>query len=115
MKNICSAPIVSVDYLEKERTRLDKVVLVGGGFDVLHEGHIRHLQKAKSLGNILIVHITGDKRIKEKKGPERPVFPELRRAAVISTIKFVDYVFVYNGRHYDQKIIDKLKPDILFF
>lgn len=115
MKNICLAPIVSLDFLAKERPKMDKVVLAGGGFDILHEGHIHHLQRAKSLGNILIVHITGDKRIKEKKGEKRPIFNERKRALVVSSLKFVDYVFIYDGRHYDKEVIEKIKPDILFF
>lgn len=115
MKNSLLAPIISLNSLSLERNKLDRVVLVGGGFDIIHEGHVRHLQKAKSLGNNLIVHITSDERIKEKKGPGRPIFQDKKRALVISAIKFVDYVFIYNGKHYDQEVIDKLKPDVLFF
>jgi len=115
MKNLFTAPVVALDFLEKERNKMDKVVLAGGGFDILHEGHIRHLQKAKSLGNILIVHITGDERMTEKKGFGRPIFKEDHRALVVSSIRFVDYVFIFNGRHFDQKVVDAIKPDIIFF
>ena len=107
--------IVSLDFFKKNRKKLKKVVLVGGAFDVIHPGHITHLKEAKSLGNTLVVHITGDKRVKEKKGPGRPVFGEKQRAQVVSAIRSVDYVFTYDGRHFDQKVIDAIKPDVIFF
>ncbi len=107
--------IVSLSKLSKLRRRFEKTVLAGGVFDILHPGHIAHLIKAKSLGKTLIVHITGDKRVREKKGVGRPITPEKYRALIISSLRFVDFVFIYNGKHYDQKIIDTLRPDILFF
>jgi len=91
-----------------------KIVLAGGGFDLIHPGHIKQLQWAKSLGDILVVHITGDKRYFEKRN-HKPIFTERERATTIGTMKPVDHVFTYNGRHYDKKILDALAPDILVF
>lgn len=107
--------VVSLNFFAKNRKKLGKLVLVGGAFDIIHIGHVHHLKKAKSLGDALAVHITSDAKIREKKGPSRPVFGEKTRAEIVSAISFVDYVFIYNGRHYDQKAIDKIGPDILFF
>lgn len=107
--------VVSLNYFKKNRKKLKKVVLIGGAFDILHAGHIHHFKKAKSLGDTLVVHITSDRRVREKKGRGRPIFGENQRAEVVSAIRFVDFVFVYDGRHYDQEVIDKVKPDILFF
>lgn len=91
-----------------------KVVLVGGAFDILHTGHIAHLRQAKSKGEILIVHITGDKRLQEKK-KRKPFFSARERAILVSALEDVDYVFVYDGRHYDQHVIDAVRPDVIFF
>lgn len=107
--------IVSLNFLQKHRKKFKKLILVGGAFDVIHAGHIRHLKEAKLLGDTLVVQITGDKRVREKKGPGRPFFTEKKRAEIVSAIRFVDYVFINDGRHYDQKILDKIKPDVLFF
>ncbi|KKP31824.1 MAG: RfaeE domain II [Parcubacteria group bacterium GW2011_GWC2_32_10] len=101
-------PLVSLNFFRKNKEKLKKIVLIGGAFDILHVGHINHLKT-------LVVHITSDKRVREKKGPERPIFSVRQRALLVSAIKFVDYVFIYNGRHYDEKIIKIIKPNIIFF
>lgn len=92
----------------------NRVVLVGGAFDVLHQGHIAHLADAKSRGDVLVVHITGDQRLREKKGRE-PIFSAKERALIISALACVDHVFIYEGRHYDQRILETVRPTILYF
>ncbi len=91
-----------------------KIVLAGGGFDLIHPGHVKQLLWAKSLGDILVVHITGGKRYVEKRN-RKAIFTERERATTIGTMKPVDHVFTYNGRHYDKKILDAFAPDILVF
>ncbi|MBI2054424.1 MAG: adenylyltransferase/cytidyltransferase family protein [Candidatus Staskawiczbacteria bacterium] len=108
-------PLVSLNFFTKNRDNLKKIVLVGGAFDIVHIGHVNHLKKAKSMGDTLVVHITSDKRVREKKGPGRPIFSVRQRALLVSSIRFVDYVFIYNGRHYDPQVIKKIRPDIIFF
>ena len=107
--------LLALKNLSKKRNKFRNVGLTGGAFDILHEGHITFLENAKSHCQYLIVHITGNKRVKEKKGFNRPILDEKTRARIISSLRFVDSVFIYNGRHYDQKIISELRPDILFF
>jgi len=70
-----------------------KKVLAGGAFDVFHYGHLCFLKWAKSLGDYLIVQVVSDKRIKYKKGENRPVYPEKERIAIIKAIKYVDEVY----------------------
>ena len=72
--------------------RTKSAILCHGVFDMLHPGHIIHLQKAKSLADILIVSITADKFV--NKGPGRPVFSEIERARVLSALKIVDFVLI---------------------
>lgn len=107
--------ISTLQQLGAMRKKLGRVVLAGGAFDIIHGGHIEHLKKAKLLGDTLVVHIVGNKRVREKKGSHKPLLDENERAFIVSAIKFVDHVFIYNGRHYDQIVIDTIRPDVLFF
>ncbi|MFA6973724.1 MAG: adenylyltransferase/cytidyltransferase family protein [Parcubacteria group bacterium] len=107
------APVISLKKFLDMSFKGKKVVLMGGAFDIIHAGHIDQINQAKKLGDILVVHITGDKRFAEKK-KRRPVFSAKERANTIASIKGVDYVFIYDGRHYDQKILDIIRPAIIF-
>lgn len=109
-----SAPIIKLSDFKNMKVFGKKTVLVGGAFDIIHIGHIRHLRQAKSKGDILVVQITGDKRYTEKRGYP-PLISQKDRAKIISAIRFVDYVFISNKPHFDQKIVDSINPDILFF
>ena len=76
--------------LLKQKKR--KIVLSHGVFDFIHIGHIKHFQKAKEFGDILIVSITTDKNV--KKGPGKPLFNHKLRAQFLSSIKIIDYIFI---------------------
>lgn len=88
-------------------------VLVGGTYDILHIGHKRYLEECKKLGNTLIVHIVGDQRVKERKGTHRPINNEQDRAELVSNLKSVDDVFIYDGCTYSDEIIKTIRPDTL--
>ena len=93
MKNkIQSLPYIS-SILKKARIN-KKIILSHGVFDLLHAGHIKHLEKAKSLGDVLIVSITSDNHV--NKGPGRPIFNERIRAESLGAIGVVDYVVINN-------------------
>lgn len=77
------------------RSNGKKLVLCHGVFDLLHPGHLRHLQQAKKLGDLLMVTVTADRFV--SKGPGRPVFPESLRAESLAALSSVDYVAVYHG------------------
>ncbi|MDR1244242.1 MAG: adenylyltransferase/cytidyltransferase family protein [Endomicrobium sp.] len=89
-----------------------KVVFTNGCFDLLHLGHTSLFNKAKSLGDILIVAINSDKSLNCLKGPKRPLVNQKDRAKVILTLKPVDYVVVF-GEQTPKKILSQLRPDIL--
>ncbi len=86
-----------------------KIVLCHGVFDLLHIGHLKHFQKAKSFGDILIVSLTKDKNI--NKGVGRPYFNESLRAEFITSLSIVDYVHLAEGID-ALDIIKKIKPDV---
>jgi len=72
-----------------------KIVWTNGCFDLLHEGHVRYLKKAKEKGNYLIVGVNSDASIRQIKGPGRPVRPENARAEILASIEFVDAVIIF--------------------
>jgi D-glycero-beta-D-manno-heptose 1-phosphate adenylyltransferase len=97
----------------------EKVVLTSGPFDLLHVGHLRYLNAVKSLGDIVVVMMSGDDRIKARKGPKRPIIPENDRAQMLDALKVVDYVFIDPATSLPEdidpvhaEIVAELQPDI---
>lgn len=93
-----------------------KTVLVGGCFDFLHPGHIIFLEKAKRVGECLIVLLENDEKIKRTKGIDRPVYNQRERAKRLANLTMVDYVimlpFMNTEKQYD-KLIQKIKPGVI--
>ena len=79
-----------IKFLKKNKNK--KTVLCHGVFDLVHYGHLKHFKSAKKYGNILIVSITKDKFI--KKGFNRPLFNEIKRAEYLSEIEAIDFVYI---------------------
>lgn len=89
-----------------------KVVFTNGCFDLLHVGHIRYLQEAKSLGDLLVVGLNTDASVSKLKGPSRPVQHELDRAEIMAALGCVDFVTLF-GEETPQALIETVKPDVL--
>lgn len=108
--------IVSLPKLKRIVVKLKKqkkkIVFTNGCFDIIHAGHIKVLRKAKSLGNILIVGLNTDFSVRRLKGENRPVNNQKERAIVLDSLKFVDYVVLFN-EDTPIKVIQQLNPDIL--
>ena len=94
------------------RRRGERVVFTNGCFDLLHVGHTRLLEKAKRLGDVLIVALNSDRSVRRLKGPRRPVNPEKARAEVLSALAAVDFVVFFSERT-PETLIRKIRPDIL--
>ena len=71
------------------------VVFTNGCFDILHIGHVRYLQDARALGDVLVVGLNSDDSVKRLKGPERPVVNELDRAEILAALECVDYLCIF--------------------
>ncbi len=89
-----------------------KVVFTNGCFDIIHAGHIDYLNKAKALGDVLIVGLNTDDSVKSLKGDKRPIINQDERAKIISNLKPVDYV-VFFDEDTPAELINELIPDIL--
>ena len=89
-----------------------KIVFTNGCFDILHVGHKRYLQKAATLGDMLIVGVNSDDSVRRLKGPERPINPEQDRAEMLSALGFVTYVVIF-GEDTPYELIKQIQPDVL--
>jgi rfaE bifunctional protein nucleotidyltransferase chain/domain len=89
-----------------------KIVFTNGCFDLLHPGHIRLLEQAKSLGDKLIVGINSDSSVRKNKGANRPVISEDERAEILAALDAVDYVVIFNEPT-PRELITAILPDIL--
>ena len=88
-------------------------IFVNGTFDILHPGHIQLLNYAKSLGDSLTVGIDSDRRVREKKGPTRPVNSVGDRAYMLQNLKAVDYIVIFDSDEELERCIKTVKPDIM--
>ena len=88
------------------------VVFTNGVFDLLHTGHVRYLQRAKALGDALIVGVNADESVRRNKGSGRPINPEGERAELLAALRAVDAVVLF-GEDTPAEIIRALEPDIL--
>lgn len=89
-----------------------KVVFTNGVFDILHAGHVDYLTKTKEKGDILIVAVNSDASVRRIKGPTRPIVPQHERAFIISSLKPVDYVVIFE-EDTPHETIKKIIPDVL--
>ena len=108
--------IHSRDSIAQEARRLQssgkKVVFTNGCFDVLHPGHLDLLQKARALGDALVVAINSDSSVRRLKGPNRPLFPANERGEILSALTAVDYVCTFD-EDTPLEVILEIRPDIL--
>jgi rfaE bifunctional protein nucleotidyltransferase chain/domain len=89
-----------------------RLVFTNGVFDLLHVGHVRYLKSARQLGDALVVAINSDRTVRELKGDDRPVTNEGERAEVLSALRPVDYVTIFDDVS-PRVLIAKLLPDVL--
>ena len=88
-----------------------KVVTTNGVFDLLHIGHVRSFEKAKSFGDVLIVGINSDSSVKKIKGDKRPIISQNDRAEMLATLNVVDYIVIFEETT-PNVILDAIKPSI---
>ena len=88
-----------------------KVVLANGCFDILHVGHLRYLEGARALGDVLVVGINSDTSVRRIKDPGRPILTQDERVSLISAMRCVDYVVLFDEPDVS-RILDVLKPAI---
>jgi len=101
-----------MEIRQRAKKEKKRIVFTNGCFDILHRGHITYLEKAKKLGDILIVGLNSDRSVKMIKGANRPLVPEDDRAFVLSALACVDYVYIFDQKT-PAELIKKIIPDVL--
>src|SRR5205809_3812639 len=108
--------ILSHNELIIERARLraegKTLVFTNGVFDILHVGHVRYLQQARALGEILLVAVNSDASVRELKGEGRPLMSENERAEILAALEVVDYITIFDDTS-PRSLIAELLPDVL--
>ncbi|MDE0085343.1 MAG: D-glycero-beta-D-manno-heptose 1-phosphate adenylyltransferase [Candidatus Poribacteria bacterium] len=97
--------------LQQAKADGNVVVTTNGCFDVLHLGHLRYLQAARQLGDLLVVAVNSDNSVRELKGENRPLIPEDERAEMLAGLECVDYVVIF-PESTPIELLAELKPNI---
>ncbi len=109
-------PIKTLEEMKEIRQQLKdqnkKVVFTNGCFDLIHAGHVDYLSKAKTFGDVMIVGLNSDASVVRIKGSKRPILKETERSFIISNLKPVDYVVLFDDDT-PKLLIEELLPDVL--
>ncbi len=100
-----------IQIVNKLKKQNKKIITTNGVFDILHLGHVKYLEKARKLGDVLIVGVNTNSSVKQIKGDERPVNDEKSRIKVLAGLESVDYVFLFNEKD-PRRWLSKLNPNI---
>ena len=100
------------NVLSEYRKENKKIVFTNGCFDILHRGHVEYLQKARELGDLLVLGLNSDNSVKRLKGNDRPINNETDRAIVLSALECINYISIFD-EDTPLELIKIVKPDIL--
>ena len=100
-----------IPIVERLKNQDKKIVTTNGVFDILHLGHVKYLEEAKKLGDVLIVGVNTDSSVKQNKGPKRPINDEKSRLSVLAALQSVDYVFLFDEKD-PRNWLEKIKPNV---
>jgi len=99
-------------FVSAVRSAGRRIVFTNGVFDLLHPGHVRYLQHARSLGDLLIVGLNADTSVRRNKGPGRPITADHERAELLAALECVDAVVIFE-QDTPAEIVRLIQPDIL--
>jgi D-beta-D-heptose 7-phosphate kinase/D-beta-D-heptose 1-phosphate adenosyltransferase len=112
----CDTKIKNLDVLaaimDGEKSKGKRVVFTNGCFDLLHAGHVKYLQRARSFGDLLVLGLNSDASVRRLKGEKRPLIGEAERAHILAALDCVDYVVVF-PEDTPMKLIETLQPAVL--
>jgi len=109
------APVLGVEeaarWADAQRLEGKRIVLANGVFDLLHVGHVRYLEAARALGDVLVVAVNSDASVRRLKGQGRPIMSAAERAELIGALGSVDAVVVFEEDTVD-RLVGALRPDV---
>lgn len=101
-----------VQVVQQHRQAGKRIVFTNGCFDLLHVGHMRYLQQARALGDLLVLGVNDDVSVRRLKGDKRPLIPHTERASVLAALACVDYVTIFS-EDTPLELIERVRPDVL--
>jgi D-beta-D-heptose 7-phosphate kinase/D-beta-D-heptose 1-phosphate adenosyltransferase len=110
-RKVKSLPAI-VRAVRKAQAAGKRVIFTNGCFDLLHRGHTRYLERARTMGDLLLVAVNSDASVRKLKGPGRPVVPAAQRAEVLAALAAVDLVLVFDDLD-PARVIQAVRPDVL--
>jgi D-glycero-beta-D-manno-heptose 1-phosphate adenylyltransferase len=109
------APVLAIDeaarWADAQRQKGRRIVLANGVFDLLHVGHLRYLEAARALGDVLVVALNSDASVRRLKGQGRPIMSAAERAELVGGLRHVDAVVVFEEDTVD-RLVGALRPDV---
>jgi len=90
-----------------------RIVLTQGTYDMLHIGHARYFEEAKKHGDVLVIGVDSDEKVRARKGPERPIVPQDERLEMVTHMRSVDIVVLKEQNHPKWHLIKTVRPDVL--
>jgi D-beta-D-heptose 7-phosphate kinase/D-beta-D-heptose 1-phosphate adenosyltransferase len=106
------SPIALLGVRVRLRAQGQKLVFTNGVFDILHVGHVRYLEQARALGDVLLVAVNSDRTVRQLKGEGRPLTNENERAEILAAMRAVSYVTVFDDVS-PRSLIGEVLPDVL--
>lgn len=103
-------------FSEKLKSLNERIVLIGGCFDILHLGHVRFIKNAKKLGDILVIFLESDEKIKQMKGKNRLINSQSVRAEILNSLEDVNYIILLPPKMEDKDydlLVKFVKPDFI--
>lgn len=110
-KKIIPRPQIK-NLMGDQKKQRQKIVFTNGCFDLLHVGHVRYLQEARTLGDCLVIGLNSDRSVRSIKDPHRPLIAEDQRAEVLAALECVDYVVLFDETD-PLELIKEIRPDVL--
>ena len=101
----------TLEIARQAQARRQTVVFANGCFDLIHVGHVRYLESARALGDLLILGLNSDRSVRSLKGRDRPVMSDSERAEILSAFESVDVVLIFDDPTVD-RLLAELRPDI---
>jgi D-glycero-beta-D-manno-heptose 1-phosphate adenylyltransferase len=100
-----------LNRITTEKEKGSRIVLANGCFDILHAGHVRYLEGARVLGDVLVVAINSDLQVARLKGEGRPILPDRERAELVASLQAVDWVTIFHEPTVTELLLST-KPDV---
>lgn len=100
-----------IPVVAKLKSQNKKIITTNGVFDILHLGHAKYLERAKRLGDVLIVGVNTDSSVRQNKGDKRPINRQESRIAVLAALESVDYAFLFSEKD-PRRWLSKIKPSV---